>query len=384
MTGMGASPALHDSAPIDDWADWVRLTETPGVGREAARRLLAAFGSPRAVLQAGSAARRQVVAAVIADALEALPDALADLLDSTRRWLASASAEAPRHILTLGDPHYPAALLQTADPPLMLYAEGRVELLAAPCVAIVGSRQATPGGLANARSFSRALSEAGMTVVSGLAQGIDGAAHEGALQGPAGTIAVVGTGLDLVFPKRHAALAARIGVEGLVLSEYALGMPGLPQNFPQRNRIIAGLSRGTLVVEAALQSGSLISARLASEAGREVFAIPGSIHSPQSRGCHGLIKQGAKLVESAADVLEEIQFPQRAATVANADVGAHADDAVEDAVLTALGFEPTNLDALVARTGWSAQQLSIHLLELELEGRVNRLPGQLFQRVSAA
>ena len=381
---MGASSAFHGSGPIDDWADWLRLTESPGVGREAARRLLAAFGSPRAVLQAGSAARRQVVAPSIAEALEALPDELADLLHTTRRWLAAASAEAPRRIVTLGDPHYPAALLQTADPPLMFYAEGRIELLAAPCVAIVGSRQATPPGLANAKAFARALSEAGMTVVSGLAQGIDGAAHEGALQGPASTIAVVGTGLDQVFPKRHAALAARIAVEGLILSEYALGMPPLPQNFPQRNRIIAGLSRGTLVVEAALQSGSLFSARLASEAGREVFAIPGSIHSPQSRGCHGLIKQGAKLVESAADVLEEIQFPQRAAAVADAEVGAHADDAVEDAVLAALGFEPANLDALVARTGWSAQQLNIHLLELELEGRVSRLPGQLFQRVSAS
>ncbi|KQU67814.1 MULTISPECIES: DNA-processing protein DprA [unclassified Rhizobacter] len=381
---MGASSAFPGAAPIDDWADWVRLTETPGVGREAARRLLAAFGSPRAVLQAGSAARRQVVAPSIAEALDALSDELAALLVTTRRWLAAASAEAPRQIVTLGDPHYPAALLQTADPPLMFYAEGRIELLAAPCVAIVGSRQATAPGLANARAFARALSEAGMTVVSGLAQGIDGAAHEGALQGPAGTIAVVGTGLDQVFPKRHAALAARIGVEGLMLSEYALGMPPLPHNFPQRNRIIAGLSRGTLVVEAALQSGSLISARLASEAGREVFAIPGSIHSPQSRGCHGLIKQGAKLVESAADVLEEIQFPQRAAAVADTEVGAHADDAVEDAVLAALGFEPTNLDALVARTGWSAQQLNIRLLELELEGRVNRLPGQLFQRVSTS
>jgi DNA processing protein len=391
MTGMGASPAFHGSAPIDDWADWVRLAETPGVGREAARKLLAAFGSPRSVLHAGSAARRQLVVPAIADALEDVPAELSALLGTTRRWLESASVGAPRRIVTLGDPHYPTALLQTADPPLMFYAEGRIELLAAPCVAIVGSRQATPTGLANAKSFARALSEAGMTVVSGLAQGIDGAAHEGALQGPSSTIAVVGTGLDQVFPKRHAALAGQIRVEGLMLSEYALGMPPLPHNFPQRNRIIAGLSRGTLVVEAALQSGSLISARLTSEAGREVFAIPGSIHSPQSRGCHGLIKQGAKLVESAADVLEEIQFPQRAAAGTNAEVGAHADatsgesgEAVEDAVLAALGFEPANLDALVARTGRSAQQLNIRLLELELEGRVSRLPGQLFQRVSAA
>lgn len=385
---MGASPAFHESVPIDDWADWVRLVETPGMGREAARKLLAAFGSPAAVLQAGSAARRYVVEPAVADALEDLPAGLADLLDRTRRWLAASSAEAPRRIVTLGDPRYPAALLQTADPPLMLYAEGRIELLAAPCVAIVGSRQATIQGLANAKAFAQALGEAGMTVVSGLAQGIDGAAHEGALQGPSSTIAVVGTGLDQVFPKRHAALAKRIGVEGLMLSEYALGMPPLAHNFPQRNRIIAGLSRGTLVVEAALQSGSLISARLASEAGREVFAIPGSIHSPQSRGCHGLIKQGAKLVESAADVLEEFQLQHPGdigmAAGAKADVGVDSGSIPDDAVMAALGFEPTTLDALVARTGWSAQQLNIRLLELELEGLVSRLPGQLFQRVSAA
>ena len=381
---MGASPAFHDPGPIDDWADWVRLVETPGMGREAARRLLAAFGSPRAVLQAGPAARRQVVGVAVADALDGLSPELSDLLAATHRWLASASATAPRRIVTLGDPHYPAALLQTADPPLMFYAEGRIELLAVPCIAIVGSRHATPQGLSNARAFARALGEAGMTVVSGLAQGIDGAAHEGALLGPSSTIAVVGTGLDQVFPKRHAALAERIATEGLMLSEYALGMPPLAHNFPLRNRIITGLSRGTLVVEAALQSGSLISARLASEAGREVFAIPGSIHSPQSRGCHGLIKQGAKLVECAADVLEELQLQHRADPVAPTDVGVDSGEASEDAVMTALGFEPANLDALVARTGWSAQQLNIRLLELELEGRVSRLPGQLFQRVSAA
>lgn len=354
------------------------------MGREAARKLLAAFGSPRAVLQAQAVARRQVAGAAVPEALGEESDELSDLLVVTRRWLSSATAESPRRIVTLGDPHYPAALLQTADPPLMFYAEGRIELLAEPCVAIVGSRHATPQGLTNAKAFARALGEAGMTVVSGLAQGIDGAAHEGALDGSAGTIAVVGTGLDQVFPKRHAALARRIAIEGLMLSEYALGMPPLAHNFPQRNRIITGLSRGTLVVEAALQSGSLISARLASEAGREVFAIPGSIHSPQSRGCHWLIKQGAKLVETPADVLEELQLHGSADAAKPADVGVDCGDASEDPLMAALGFEPVTLDALVARTGWSASQLNIRLLELELEGRVQRLPGQLFQRVSAA
>ena len=183
---------------------------------------------------------------------------------------------------------------------------GRIELLQAPAVAVVGSRNPTPQGLDNARAFAAHLSQAGWVVVSGLALGVDAAAHEAALAGGAGTIAVVGTGLDVVYPGRHRALTARIAAEGLVVSEFAIGTPALAENFPIRNRIIAGLARGTLVVEAAVQSGSLITARLAAEAGREVFAIPGSIHSPTARGCHALIKQGAKLVESAADILEEL------------------------------------------------------------------------------
>ena len=230
----------------------------------------------------------------------------------------------------------------------------------------------------NARAFAAAFSGTGLTVVSGLALGIDGAAHEGALQGPGSTIAVVGTGLDRVYPKRHFALAHRISSAGLVLSEYSLGTPPVAANFPRRNRLIAGLARGTLVVEAALQSGSLITARLALDAGREVFAIPGSIHAPQSRGCHALIKQGAKLVEAAADVLIELRLDARpgppASAVAFSDSGS-------DPVLTALGHDPVTLDALAARTGWSPAQLSAHLLELELTGEVSRLPGQLFQRL---
>ena len=377
---MTVSPSPELNAP-EDWAAWLRLLETPGLGRESARKLLAAFGSPDAVIAASTAARKEVVGPSTAAALELESPALERLTEATRCWLHEAPPGSPRRLVTLGDPLYPPALLEMADPPLLLYAQGRAELLQATGVAIVGSRQATPQGLENARSFAAALSEAGLTVVSGLAQGIDGAAHEGALQGPGSTIAVVGTGLDQVYPKRHAALAQRLSLQGLILSEYALGTPPLAENFPQRNRIIAGLSRGTLVVEAALQSGSLISARLASEAGRDVFAIPGSIHSPQSRGCHWLIKQGAKLVESAQDVLDEIQV--RPPPVA-AEVRDNSGEASGDALLEALGFEPATLDALVARTGWSPQQLNIRLLELELGGRVARLPGQLFQRVSAA
>jgi DNA processing protein len=357
----------------DELAAWLRLLETPQVGRESARKLLAAFGSAQAAVDASIGARREVVASGAAQALATLPSTLDALVQTTLGWLAADGSHA---VLTLGDPLYPDALLNTADPPLLLYLHGRAELLQAASVAIVGSRNPTPQGTENARAFAAHLSQAGWPVVSGMALGIDGAAHEGALEGSAGTVAVVGTGLDQIYPRRHHSLANRIVNHGLIVSEYSLGTPPLPPNFPLRNRIIAGLARGTLVVEAALQSGSLITARLASEAGREVFAIPGSIHSPQSRGCHALIKQGAKLVESAQDILEELQ-PGLARTVK-----APEEPAAADPLLEALGYEPVSLDALGARTGWTASELNTRLLELELAGQVARLPGQLFQRVA--
>ncbi len=359
-------------------AAWLRLLETPKVGRESARKLLAAFGSADAALSAPTAARREVVPAEAATALAETPDALLALVDTTVQWLASSTDEAPRQILTLGDPAYPTELLETADPPLLLYLLGNASMLGKPGIAVVGSRNPTPQGKENARSFSAQLSQAGLTIVSGLALGVDGAAHEGGLAGTGSTVAVVGTGLDRVYPRRHLELARRISREGLIVSEFSLGTPPLPSHFPLRNRIIAGLTRGTLVIEAALQSGSLITARLASEAGRDVFAIPGSIHSPQSRGCHALIKQGAKLVDSAQDVLDELPWGMPVAPSL-----AMADPESDDPLLEALGFDPVNLDALVARTGWSAPQLNARLLELELTGDVARLPGQLFQRVSA-
>jgi DNA processing protein len=365
-------------APLE-LAAWLRLLETPGVGRDSARKLLAAFGSPQAVVAASAAARREVVGRDAAQALSTAPEGLPALIDATLQWLGAADG-APRQVITLGDPLYPESLLESPDPPVLLYAQGRIELLAASGVAIVGSRKPTPQGLENARRFARALGEAGITVVSGLALGIDGAAHEGALDSGGTTVAVVGTGLDRVYPRRHLALARRIADHGLLLSEYALGTPSMPSNFPRRNRIIAGLTRGTLVVEAALQSGSLITARLASEAGREVFAIPGSIHSPQSRGCHWLIRQGAKLVESAEDILEELR-PGLPRTAAPDSTG---DDTLEDPLLAALGHEPATLDALVARTGCPAAELNARLLELELDGHVARLAGQLFQRLALA
>jgi DNA processing protein len=358
----------------DELSAWLRLADAPQVGRESARRLLARFGSPQAVFDARPAQWREVVSPAAAASLGEVPETLASLLAQTEAWLAGAESRA---VVTLGDPDYPPAWLETPDPPLLVFAQGRTELLLHPALAVVGSRNPTAQGRDNARAFARSLSQAGLCVVSGLALGVDGAAHEGGLDGPGSTIAIVGTGLDRVYPRRHLGLAHRIAQQGLMLSEYALGAPPLAQHFPQRNRLIAGLARGTLVVEAALQSGSLITARLAAEYGREVFAIPGSIHAPQSRGCHALIRQGAKLVEQAGDILEELRC-------GGADAPAGARQAVapaeNDALLQALGYDPITLDALVERTGTAPAELAARLLELELEGRVARLPGQLFQR----
>jgi DNA processing protein len=348
----------------DELAAWLQLLETPGVGRDGARRLLATYGSPQAVLAA--------------KVLAAPPGTLPALLEATLAWLA---ADERHQVVTLGDPAYPRSLLETADPPLLLYVSGRVELLACESIAIVGSRSATRQGLDNARSFAAQLSHAGFTIVSGLALGIDAAAHEGGLEGAGSTVAVVGTGLDSAYPTRNRTLAGRLAEQGLLVSEYSLGTPPLQAHFPQRNRIIASLARATLVVEAAPQSGSLITARLANEAGRDVFAIPGSIHSPQSRGCHALIKQGAKLVESVADILEELR-PGAATSMPHRPSTAQAP--ANDPVLEALGFDPITVDALAERTGWPPSDLNIHLLELELEGRIARLPGQRFQRIAQA
>jgi DNA processing protein len=363
----------------DEFSAWLRLLETPGVGREAARELLAAFGSPEAVLQASTEARKAVVPPGPAAALAQAPDPFAARLGAGWQWLTS--GDDARDAVVLGDPRYPPALLDSPDPPLLLYVRGRIDLLERPAIAIVGSRNATAQGLENARAFAAHLGGAGWVVVSGLALGIDGAAHEGALAGGGGTIAVVGTGLDLVYPARHRALAEKIAADGLLISEFAVGTPALAENFPIRNRIIAALARGTLVVEAAVQSGSLITARLALEAGRDVFAIPGSIHSPQSRGCHALIKQGAKLVDSANDIVDELTPLAGVARMASATPAGDHPAPAKDPILDALGFDPIGLDELIARTGRSAADLSARLLDFELQGRVARLPGQRFQRI---
>ena len=377
---------------------WLRLGLTDGVGDVTARTLLQRFGLPEAIFQATEAELSGCVTVRQTQALLRVPDGLEHLLESTLQWLQDDPGR--RRILTLGDEDYPAALLDTEDPPLMLYAMGRVEALAdhfAQCaatgIAVVGSRNPTPQGVQNARQFAEALGQAGLTVVSGLALGIDGAAHEGALAGYASsglaTIAVVGTGLDRVYPRSHRDLAHQICDRGLLLSEYPLGTPPLSANFPKRNRIISGLCKGTLVVEAALKSGSLITARLAVEQGKDVFAIPGSIHATQARGCHALIKQGAKLVESAEDILEELNFtatPHASMdTSGNSEPHASAIEAslsgLELGLLDSMGFDPCGLDAIQARSGIDTATLQALLMGLELAGWVARLPGGKFQRL---
>ena len=373
---------------------WLRLTLSPGVGNETARKLLAAFGSAQAIFDQSAGTLRQLGPDKLVNAIQAEPATLAAQLQTTLDWL---QAGDDRRVVALGDAAYPAALLDIEDPPLMLYMLGAQVNQAraatksiAVNLAIVGSRNPTPQGEANARQFARAFGSAGLCVVSGLALGIDGAAHDGAMLGGGDTIAVVGTGLDRVYPKKHLALAHRIAQQGMIISEFPLGTPPLVANFPKRNRIISGLSRGTLVVEAALQSGSLITARLAAEQGKEVFAIPGSIHSPQSRGCHALIKQGAKLVELAQDVLEELnllppglnQPVYRTAPMVDGD-DPGGDTVGGDPLLAALGFDAVSLDALQARTGLATARLQAQLLELELNGQVARLAGGLFQRLAA-
>lgn len=367
----------------DELSAWLQLIRTEGLGPRRTRRLLQTLGSPTAVIEAPDGVLDSMAGPRIRAALRRSHDRLAPCVDVHRRWLGDAE---DRHVLALGDPRYPTVLLHTADPPVLLFVQGQVEKLAGGRqIAVVGSRNATSQGLEHAKGFSREFSRAGWAVVSGLALGIDGAAHEGALDGEGGTVAVVGTGLDMVYPRRHSALASRIRSNGVIVSEHALGTPALAPHFPRRNRIIAGLSAGTLVVEAAPESGSLITARLAVEAGRDVFAIPGSIHSPMAKGCHSLIRDGALLVEGAHEVLAELT-PTRPPEARGAG-GPHrtgpsgqTDASSNDTVMLALGHDPVSLDALSDRTGLAASDLNRRLFELEMTGDVERLPGALFQR----
>ncbi len=354
-----------------DAAEWLRLCLVPGISGSSQRALLRAFGSPAAALDASRAAVAAVSGQAVADALAGGPPP--GQLEAALSWL-----EAPgHHLLALGDEEYPRSLLEIPDPPTVLTALGDPALLARPAIAVVGSRNATRQGVLDAHEFALALSRRGYVIASGLAVGIDAAAHRGGLAGPSSTIAVVGTGLDRVYPAANRELAHEIAGRGVLVSEFALGTPPVAANFPRRNRIISGLTRGVLVVEAAVASGSLTTARLALEQGRDVFAIPGSIHSPLSKGCHWLIKQGAKLVESAEDLLAEIE-----GTAAPASPAPRGPDPVAEPLLEALGHSPASLDALALRTGEAASALAAELTRLELAGRVERLPGGLYRQLA--
>ncbi len=349
-------------------ASWVALNQVPGLGNEGLRRLLQTFGDPAHIFATPAHTLKQVVQPALAEAIAQGWDETA--LAPIAIWL----DDPQNNIVTLADADYPQALLNIPDPPLLLYVKGRRELLNQPALAIVGSRNATTQGLSNAEAFAQAVSVAGLCIVSGMAHGIDAAAHRGGLRGQGSSIGVVGTGLDKIYPAANRELAHQLAQEGALISEFSLGTPPLAANFPRRNRIISGLSLGCLVVEASLQSGSLITARMALEQGREVFAIPGSIHAPQSKGCHHLIKQGAKLVERAQDILEELGHfaasPSRQVAVPE-----------EHPLFAHLGFDPVDMDSLIQRSGLTIEALSAILLQLELEGVVATLPGGLYQRI---
>jgi DNA processing protein len=321
---------------------------------------------------------------------EAVRKALAAIpwerVDEDLAWLAGDA----NHLVSQADPAYPGLLAGIPDAPLALFVHGDPAVLSLPQLAVVGSRNPSAGGVRTARDFARHLAGCGLAITSGLAVGVDAAAHEGALAAGGVTIAVTGTGLDRVYPARHHELAHRIAERGALVSEFPPGTPALPGNFPRRNRVISGLSVGTLVVEAALKSGSLITARLAAEQGREVFAIPGSIHNPLARGCHALIRQGAKLVETADDIAEELASLFGGLSVAEdapaplpPDQPSGIDDPEYRRLLDAMGHDPVTVDALVERTGFAAAAVSSMLLLLELQGHVSSVPGGLFTRTGA-
>jgi DNA processing protein len=382
-----------------DLVGWLRLTLTPGIGAETQRALLAACGLPDVIYATAPGVLRGVIGPAQTERLLHPDSAAQARIDTAIAATLDWAALPGNHVLTLADREYPQALLQTADPPTLLYAKGRIELLNHPALAIVGSRNATVQGAANAEAFAAVLAAAGLTIVSGMALGIDTAAHRGALTAApdtsaegsgAATIAVIGTGIDRVYPARNRDLARQIAERGVIISEFPLGTPALAGNFPRRNRLIAGLGRGCLVVEAAARSGSLITARLAAEMGREVFALPGSIHAPLAKGCHQLIKQGAKLVETAQDVLEELGGPVSGGQAERRKIheplpeptSEEVVDAEGKQVLAALGHDPCTIDALIDRSGLTTDALLAILLRLELDGCVAPLPGSRYQRLS--
>ncbi|MDI1298504.1 DNA-processing protein DprA [Methylotenera sp.] len=351
---------------------WIALSSIHGIGSQTFCQLLKTFGNPSNVFDASYSQLKEVVSDTIA--AEITKGVNHDALSGSLRWLSQPN----NHLVTLADTEYPQALLEISDPPAFLYAKGNLALLNQPSIAIVGSRNASVQGEKNAEAFAQGLSEYGLCIVSGLALGIDGAAHRGALKAKGSTIAVVGTGLDIVYPAKHRDLAHQIVERGLIISEFALSTPSKPQNFPKRNRIISGLSLGCLVVEANLQSGSQITARLSAEQGREVFAIPGSIHSPMSKGCHQLIKQGAKLVDSLQDIVEELDLNNQYSNI-NGEVSDELK--TNHTMLTLMGYEPITLENLVNLSGLTVSEVSSMLMLLELEGSVASLAGGKYQKI---
>jgi len=388
-------PASHNTMPTtspdtEELTAWLRLSQEPGLSAAQARHLLAAAGLPQHIYTGSIPTLCKVVPQALAQQLHRPPqDTLAQGIAASLQWLRT-----PQHyIVTLADAAYPQALLNIPDPPLLLYVHGDLALLNRPALSIVGARNATADGLDNAYAFAQHLARQGWCIISGLAQGIDAAAHRGALAAGAqggGTIAILGTGIDRVYPASHHVLSQQIAQQGALVSEFPLGCRALPHQFPQRNRLVAAMARGVLVVEAAQQSGSLITARHALDTGREVFAIPGSIHSPLSRGCHALIRQGAKLVESAHDIQEELGVPVQVSLPlppsgdSTTAPEAPVHDAQDAAILLALGYAPATLDTLQARTQLALPTLAARLATLELHDQVSRLPDGRFQRRQTA
>lgn len=397
----------HPTPTAAELAAWLRLADEHDVGPVLAGKLMQAFGPPAQLYATPAHELAQHLPAPLARRIAEPPtQALLAYIDRALAW----NREADHYLLTLDDERYPATLREMSDPPVLLYVVGSLQALHQQTLAIVGARHATPGGSALAHDFAQALVERNWCIASGLALGIDAAAHRGALAASGTTVAVVGTGADIVYPARNRDLAHKIAATGAIVSELPLGATALPHHFPRRNRLVAGLSRGVLVVEAAVHSGSLITARLAADMGREVFAIPGSIHSPLSRGCHALIRQGAKLVETAQDVLDELnpswpgRVPANSQQMAligtedtqDGDADIPTDPPVtpkaarlpktptaadEDPLLDQLGFDPLNIDEIQQRSALPTEVLQVRLLTLELSGRIARLPGARIQRL---
>jgi DNA processing protein len=366
-----------------DLLAWATLSRAPALDVANLAAALDRLGSPGALVAACAAGRSRPAMPAAAAAYLASPAAGPSRAE--RRWLAAEQ----HHLVPFTDPRFPPLLRSLPDCPVVLYVAGNLGVLADPQLAIVGSRNPTAQGRETAAAFAEYLAERGLAITSGLAQGIDASAHQGALAAQGITLAVLGTGIDIVYPRCHRSLFADIESRGALISEFPLGTPPKRGNFPRRNRLIAGLCLGTLVVEAARRSGSLITARLANTYGREVFAVPGSIHNPLSRGCHELIKAGAKLVDSTADILSELNFsslfakeldaPSTGRSAAPPAAGMDNDHKI---LLDALGFDPVDLDRLVVRTGFKPEAVSSMMLILELEGHVQAAPGGRYSRVA--